>query len=88
MAGGSGATRTPFARCFGTIVVSLEVGFGKPDPRVFEIAVSRLGVAKDDAVMVGDSLVCDIGGARRAGLRAIWIDLRRGARRGRRRTRR
>jgi len=67
-------SRTPFARYFHTVIVSLEVGIGKPDPRVFDIVVSRLGVATSDAVMVGDSLVRDIGGAQRAGMRAIWVD--------------
>ena len=67
-------SRTPFARYFHTVVVSLEVGIGKPDPRVFEATVSRLGLATSDAVMVGDSLVRDIGGAQRAGMRAIWVD--------------
>ena len=67
-------SRTPFARYFDTIIVSVEVGVGKPDPRFFELAVRRLGVAKSDATMVGDSLLRDVGGAQRAGLRAVWID--------------
>ena len=67
-------SRTPFAPYFETIVISTEVGVGKPDPRIFEITLSRLGVTKEDATMVGDSLIRDVGGARRAGLRAIWID--------------
>ena len=66
--------RTPFARYFDVVVVSVEVGVGKPDPRFFEIALERLAVAKADATMVGDSLLRDVGGAQRAGLPAIWID--------------
>jgi putative hydrolase of the HAD superfamily len=67
-------SRTTLARHFETIVISAEAGVGKPDPRVFAIVLERLGVAKDAATMVGDSLLRDIGGAQRAGLRAIWID--------------
>jgi putative hydrolase of the HAD superfamily len=67
-------SRTPFAPYFEAIVVSTEVGIGKPDPRIFEITLSRLGIAKEDATMVGDSLLRDVAGARRAGVRAIWID--------------
>jgi len=67
-------SRTTLARHFETIVISLEVGVAKPDPRAFEIALARLGVEKRDALMVGDSLARDIEGAHRAGLHAIWID--------------
>ena len=67
-------SRTPFAPYFDTIVISTEVGVGKPDSRVFEITLSRLGVTKDDATMVGDSLLRDVAGARRVGMRAVWID--------------
>ena len=67
-------SRTPFADAFDAIVISVEVGVGKPDPRIFEIALERLGVAAGDAAMVGDSLVRDVGGARRAGVATVWID--------------
>lgn len=67
-------SRTPFARSFSAVVISLEVGVGKPDARIFESALRALDVAAGDAVMVGDSLVRDVQGAQRAGLRAIWID--------------
>jgi putative hydrolase of the HAD superfamily len=66
--------RTPFALYFDPIVVSVEVDVGKPDPRIFEIALDRLGVRAGDAVMVGDSLARDVAGARAAGIRTVWID--------------
>ena len=49
-------------------VLSFEVGAVKPDPRIFEIALERLGVDANEAVMVGDSEEAD-GGARGTGLR-------------------
>ena len=67
-------SRTPFARYFAAVVVSMEVGVGKPDPGIFRHALDLLGVAPDDAVMVGDSLVRDVKGARAAGIRTVWID--------------
>ncbi len=36
-------------------VLSFEVGAAKPDPRIFEVALSRLGVTAQDTLMVGDS---------------------------------
>jgi putative hydrolase of the HAD superfamily len=65
---------TALARYFGAIVISCEVGFGKPDPRIFEIALDRIGANVQETVMVGDSLARDVAGAHAAGIRAIWID--------------
>jgi HAD superfamily hydrolase (TIGR01509 family) len=58
---------------FDALVVSGDVGFLKPHPRIFEVALETLGVARaEDAVMVGNDVPCDITGAKRAGLRTIW----------------
>jgi epoxide hydrolase-like predicted phosphatase len=39
---------------FGLIVISAEVKLGKPDPRVFQIVVDRLGIPPQEAVFVDD----------------------------------
>jgi putative hydrolase of the HAD superfamily len=62
------------ASFFDAIIISGDHGFGKPDPRIFHLALKRLKVAAHEAVMVGDSLNRDITGARDAGLRTIWIN--------------
>lgn len=54
-------------------VLSFEVGAVKPDPRIFEAALSRLGVAAEDALMVGDSEEAD-GGARGVGCAFVLVD--------------
>ncbi|HYK99265.1 MAG TPA: HAD family hydrolase [Candidatus Acidoferrales bacterium] len=69
-------SRTPFAPYFDAVVISTEVGIGKPDPRIFARALAALDAAPGDATMVGDSLQRDIAGARSAGLRTIWLDRR------------
>jgi HAD superfamily hydrolase (TIGR01549 family) len=56
------------------LVVSGEVGVSKPDPMIFHTALNRLGVTADETVMVGDSWIADIEGARAAGIRAIWFN--------------
>jgi putative hydrolase of the HAD superfamily len=56
------------------IVISAELGVGKPDPGIFRAALDALHVASADAAMVGDSLERDIAGARRAGVRSVWLD--------------
>jgi HAD superfamily hydrolase (TIGR01450 family) len=46
---------------------------GKPMPHIFRVALARLGVAPEEAVMVGDSLTSDVAGAKAVGLRTIWL---------------
>lgn len=65
---------TTLARYFATIVISCEVGVAKPEPRIFQIALERIGASAAGAAMIGDSLARDVAGARAAGLRSIWLD--------------
>jgi HAD superfamily hydrolase (TIGR01549 family) len=46
----------------------------KPDPSIFRAALDRLGVAPEDAAMVGDSPEDDVEGARAIGMRAFLVD--------------
>ena len=46
---------------------------GKPSPAFFEAALAELGAAPAEAVMVGDDVEADVGGAKDAGLRAILV---------------
>jgi HAD superfamily hydrolase (TIGR01458 family) len=46
---------------------------GKPNRAYFESALAELGAAPSDAVMVGDDVEADVGGAKAAGLRAILV---------------
>jgi phosphoglycolate phosphatase-like HAD superfamily hydrolase len=56
-------------------VISEAEGCEKPDARMFQKAMSSLGLANGDAkdiVMVGNHLERDIGGANRLGIISIW----------------
>ncbi|MGU3433321.1 HAD family hydrolase [Actinomycetes bacterium M1A6_2h] len=55
-----------FDRYVSEYVLSYEVGAIKPDPKIFQIALERAGVAGERALMVGDSDEAD-GGARALG---------------------
>ena len=59
---------------FEVIVVSADLGTAKPDALVFEHALAELGVGRDRAVMVGDSIRKDVDGALAAGLGAVWLN--------------
>jgi len=58
---------------FQVLVDSTEVGCSKPDPRIFQRALTALGVPASAATFVGDSLPRDMAGARGAGMRHIWL---------------
>jgi putative hydrolase of the HAD superfamily len=55
------------------VVDSRRVGVSKPDPRIFEEAVSQLPFSAAETLAVGDSFERDIVPARRAGLRTAWL---------------
>lgn len=59
---------------FDAVVVSGEVGVGKPDPRILRVALDRLGCVADQAAMVGDNPARDVAGARAAGILAVLVD--------------
>lgn len=52
---------------------SSEHGYLKPHPSIFESALTLLGVAAAESVMVGDSFSHDVEGARRVGMRGVLI---------------
>lgn len=54
-----------------TVVVSSEEGYRKPHPSLFEKALRQTGAQAAETVFVGDSPLHDIGGAKRAGMRAV-----------------
>ena len=47
---------------------------GKPSPDFFQLALDDLGVGADQALMVGDDIEADIGGAQNAGIRAVQVE--------------
>jgi putative hydrolase of the HAD superfamily len=56
------------------VVTSLEAGFSKPQPEIFEEAMRRAAVQPSEAVYVGDQYQVDCVGAERAGMKGILID--------------
>jgi beta-phosphoglucomutase family hydrolase len=60
------------AHFFQGIVSAEDVRRGKPDPAVYLIAASRLGVSPDRCIVVEDA-AAGIEGARRAGMRSIGV---------------
>lgn len=65
---------TGLARYFAAVVISGDLGIGKPDRRIFAAAAGAIGASAPDAVMVGDSIERDVVGAHAAGMRTVWLD--------------
>lgn len=60
---------------FSPIVISEEVGLAKPDPAIFELALSPHRIRNRARVlMVGDSLSSDIAGAHAGGIEGCWFN--------------
>jgi FMN phosphatase YigB (HAD superfamily) len=52
---------------------SSHIGFRKPDPRIFRLAMDRMSTTPDRTLYVGDTPEADILGARRSNLRSVLI---------------
>ena len=59
---------------FDHIVTSQQAGFKKPSREIFDYTLARNSAACHQAVMVGDNLVTDIGGARQASIDSIFFN--------------
>ncbi|XP_063611854.1 phospholysine phosphohistidine inorganic pyrophosphate phosphatase-like isoform X1 [Penaeus indicus] len=46
---------------------------GKPSPQFFGAALSDIGIKAEEAVMVGDDIVSDVGGAQKCGMRGVLV---------------
>ncbi len=58
---------------FEEILVSSEVGFAKPDPRIFALGAERVSRKPETVSFVGDSITNDIHGSSAAGMKPVWI---------------
>jgi putative hydrolase of the HAD superfamily len=68
--------RFGLADLFDVVLIEGELGFGKPDERVYHRALDALGVRASDAWMVGDNLDWDVSAPQKLGMRGVWIDVR------------
>jgi putative hydrolase of the HAD superfamily len=55
------------------MVISAEVGVAKPDPRIYHLALERLGVQPHEAVFV-DDMEENVAGARQVGMWAVRFE--------------
>lgn len=61
------------ADLFFPIVVSGDLGYRKPDPRIFALTLRRMHLSPQEVVFVGNDMYRDIYGARQAGMRTVFF---------------
>ncbi|HWP95971.1 MAG TPA: HAD family hydrolase [Syntrophomonadaceae bacterium] len=61
---------------FACLVFSDEVGFAKPNPLIFHLALENLKASSQAALHVGDDAITDVIGAKKAGMKAVWLEPR------------
>jgi len=64
----------PFAKALESASGKDAVVIGKPNPGFFQAALERLGAKKAEALMIGDDPFDDIQGAKKFGLRTVFIE--------------
>jgi putative hydrolase of the HAD superfamily len=62
------------ARFFEQALAARDAGMLKPDPRIFALLLQRAGLEPGRTLHVGDDVVADVEGARRAGVTPVWLN--------------
>jgi putative hydrolase of the HAD superfamily len=62
---------------FESIIISGEVGYAKPDPKIFDLAINKIKSSRKHTWHIGDNLLTDIKGAITAGINGVWINRKR-----------
>ncbi len=65
--------RFRLSKFFDAVVISGDIGWRKPSPKIFEKALEALRVSASEAVFVGDAPFHDIAGARHVGMKTVLL---------------
>jgi len=60
-----------FADYFAPTIISGDYGYRKPDPRLFQTALTELRISPEEAIFVGNDRFRDVLGARQVGMKTI-----------------
>jgi putative hydrolase of the HAD superfamily len=66
--------RFDIEKYFDYIFIEGEVGYGKPDIKIYEYMLQTTGVECNKIIMVGDNLVWDIEPPQKLGIYTVWIN--------------
>lgn len=66
--------RFDLCRHFDCVLIEGELGFGKPDERIYRNAMATLRTAPSDTWAVGDNLEWEVAAPQRLGIYGVWVD--------------
>ena len=69
----AGLRKLSINQFFNAVLVSDEVGWRKPHPKIFNEALGRLKVSAHETTYVGDSPLDDIKGAKATGMKTVFV---------------
>ena len=72
--GNADPEQTALRGLFAHHVTAARAGAAKPDPRVFELALSLASCAAAECLHIGDEPYLDVAAARALGIEAIWVN--------------
>ncbi len=59
---------------FDHILIEEELGYGKPDSRIYREALERLSANREESWMIGDNPLWDVMAPQKLGIRGVWIN--------------
>ena len=59
---------------FEYIFIDTEIGYSKPDPRIFAYALDKMQLRAEEVWMIGDNIRWDVGGPQQLGITGVWIN--------------
>ena len=62
-----------FTKYFDVTIVSADIGYRKPHPKIFELALEQLNSTPQDSVMIGDVPAYDVEGPQKLGIKTILV---------------
>ena len=62
------------SKYFDCIISSAQIGYRKPHPKIYELALSKIDVPSENVLFVGDNFENDYLGPKKIGLNAILLD--------------
>jgi putative hydrolase of the HAD superfamily len=65
--------KTPLAVWFDVTVFSCLVGMKKPDPRIYQLALSKLALRAEECLYIGDGSSQELSGATAVGMTAVLL---------------
>lgn len=69
------------ANYFDPVIISSDLGFRKPDRRMFELALEKLQLAADEVIFIGNDMRRDVLGAKQADIKTVFFKSNQGEQR-------